>query len=135
MVKNNYRVSSQSIRSRHAFAQIQHRILHSIQASHEFRQNRQHPIQNPQIEVAVALHFIHLLDAAGESRSMVSTLVSSLSLLTGSAFISKSIFTSELSDEEGVLSAIIYIMFGKVYDYTNSYSVIVRIPCFKQSNT
>ena len=134
MVKNNYRVSSQSIRSRHAFAQIQHRILHSIQTSHELRQNRQHPIQNPQIEVAVALHFIHLLDAAGESRSMVSTLVSFLSLLTGSAFISKSIFTSELSDEEGVLSAIIYIMFGKVYDYTNSYSVIVRIPCFKQSN-
>jgi hypothetical protein len=98
------------MRSRHAFAQIQHRILHSIQTSHELRQNRQHPIQNPQIEVAVALHFTHLLDAAGESRSMVS----SLSLLTGSAFISKSIFTSELSDTEFVLSAIIYIMFGKI---------------------
>jgi hypothetical protein len=89
-------MSSQSIRSKHDFAQVQHRILHSIHASHEFKQKRQHPIQNPQIEDAVLLHFIHLFETIDE-RSIVS-------LSTGSGFISKSIFIRELSDAEGALS-------------------------------
>ena len=128
------------MRSRHDFAQVQHRILHSIHASHEFKQNRQHPIQNPQIEDAVALHFIHLFETT-DAWSIVS-------LSTGSGFTSKSIFIRELSDAEGTLSVegfcsgvegflsdIVYITYSKSYGYTNSYSVIVRIPCFKQSNT
>jgi hypothetical protein len=91
-----YLVSSQSMRSRQALAQVQQRILHSIQTSHEFKQKRQHPIQNPQIEVAVALHFIHLLEVATASRSIL-----------GSTCTSKSIFTRELLDVEGVLSVLL----------------------------
>ena len=97
-----YFVSSQSMRSRQALAQVQQRILQSIQTSHEFKQKRQHPIQKPQIDVADALHFIHLLDGATQSRSMGSTVGST-----------KSIFTKELLDVECVLSvllsAIIYL--------------------------
>jgi hypothetical protein len=94
------------MRSRQALAQVQQRILQSIQTSHEFKQKRQHPMQNPQIDVADALHFIHLLDGATTSRSIFSG--------TGSTCTSKSIFTRELLDVECVLSvflsAIIYIL-------------------------
>ena len=63
-------------------------------------------MQNPQIDVADALHFIHLLDGATTSRSIFSG--------TGSTCTSKSIFTRELLDVEWalsvLLSAIIYII-------------------------
>jgi hypothetical protein len=100
------------MRSRHAFAQVQQRILQSIQTSHEFKQKRQHPMQNPQIEVAVALHFIHLLEVAVVSRSIFSGLGSDIT----SACTSKSIFTRELLDVEWVLSFIIlYTIRGFLY--------------------
>jgi hypothetical protein len=95
-----YLVSSQSMRSRQALAQVQQRILHSMQTSHEFKQKRQHPMQNPQIEVAVALHFIHLLDVTTASRSIFSGLGSTITT-------SKSIFTRELLDVEWVLSVVL----------------------------
>jgi hypothetical protein len=56
-------------------------------------------MQNPQIEVALALHFIHLLEVATASRSTGSIL--------GSTCTSKSIFTRELLDVEGVLSVLL----------------------------
>jgi hypothetical protein len=89
------------MRSKHAFAQVQHLILQSIQASHEFKQKRQHPIQVLHIEVAVILHFIHLLEI---SLSIFSTFGSSTFGFSTFAFGSstKSTFTK-------VISAIIII--------------------------
>jgi hypothetical protein len=65
------------MRSKHALAQVQHRILHSIQTSHEFKQKRQHPMHTPQIEDAVVLHFIQRFETIA-SRSIDSDLVGSV---------------------------------------------------------
>jgi hypothetical protein len=109
------------MRSKHSFAQMQNRILHSIHTSQEFKQKRQHPMQIPQIEVAVALHFIHFLETADSSRFIVSDLGAAsfgAAASFGSSFISKSIFTKECSEVEVFLSAIIYILLYKfIFSY------------------
>jgi hypothetical protein len=104
-IRENYAfVSSQSMRSKHAFAHMQHLILQSIQASHEFKQKRQHPIQVLHIEVAVLLHFIHLLEI---SLSIFSTFGSST--FGFSTFGSSTFGSSTKSTFTKVISAIIII--------------------------